>query len=134
MVINKRVSDKGNLPHPTKTELNILRILWNNGESTVREVHEALNKEESSGYTTALKMLQVMHQKGLVKRDDSQRAHVYGAAVSKTETQTTFLSDMVNRLFDGSTSQMVLQALGNSPKADKAQLEKIQALLSEIEG
>ncbi|MFT5139288.1 MAG: BlaI family penicillinase repressor [Lysobacterales bacterium] len=127
------VSKRGHLPQPTKTELNILRILWVNGECTVREVHEALNKEEASGYTTALKMLQVMHQKGLVRRDDSQRAHVYVASVSKVETQSTFLSDMVNRLFDGSTSQMVLQALGNSPKADEAQLEKIQALLSEIE-
>ena len=127
------VSDRGNLPQPTKTELNILRILWLNGQSTVREVHEALNEEETSGYTTALKMLQVMHHKGLVRRDDSQRAHVYSATESKMETQSTFVSDMVNRLFDGSTSQMVLQALGNSPKADEAQLEKIQALLSEIE-
>lgn len=127
------VSNRGNLPQPTKTELNILRILWSSGESTVREVHEALNEQEASGYTTALKMLQVMHQKGLVRRDDSQRAHVYSASVSKAETQTNFLSDMVNRLFDGSTSQMVLQALGNSPRADEAQLEKIQALLSEIE-
>ena len=128
------VSNRGNLPQPTKTELNILRILWVNGESTVREVHEALNEDESSGYTTALKMLQVMHHKGLVRRDDSQRAHVYGAAVSKLETQSNFLSDLVNRLFDGSTSQLVLQALGNSPKTDKEQLEKIQALLAEIEG
>ena len=128
------VSNRGNLPQPTKTELNILRILWVNGESTVREVHEALNEEESSGYTTALKMLQVMHHKGLVRRDDSQRAHVYGAAVSKLETQSNFLSDLVNRLFDGSTSQLVLQALGNSPKTDKEELEKIQALLTELEG
>jgi len=127
------VSDRGNLPQPTKTELNILRILWQSGQSTVREVHEALNEEETSGYTTALKMLQVMHHKGLVRRDDSQRAHVYSATESKIETQSTFVSDMVNRLFDGSTSQMVLQALGNSPKADEAQLEKIQALLSEME-
>ena len=127
------VSDSGNLPQPTKTELNILRILWVNGRSTVREVHEALNEEESSGYTTALKMLQVMHHKGLVKRDDSQRAHVYSATVSKRETQSSFLSDLVTRLFDGSTSQLVLQALGNSPQADQGQLEKIQALLSELE-
>ncbi|NND45753.1 MAG: BlaI/MecI/CopY family transcriptional regulator [Xanthomonadales bacterium] len=127
------VRDRGSLPQPTKTELNILRILWVNGESTVREVHEALNEEETSGYTTALKMLQVMHQKGLVKRDVSQRAHVYSAAVSKAETQSNFLSDMVNRLFDGSTSQLVLQALGNSPTADKLQMEKIEALLAEIE-
>ena len=127
------VSIRGNLPQPTKTELNILRILWSNGRCTVREVHEALNEEEPSGYTTALKMLQVMHQKGLVKRDVSQRAHVYSAAVSKSETQSSYLSDMVNRLFDGSTSQLVLQALGNSPTADKLQLEKIEALLTEFE-
>ncbi len=127
------VSDRGNLPQPTKTELNILRILWVNGQSTVREVHEALNQQETSGYTTALKMLQVMHHKGLVIRDDSQRAHVYSATISKRETQSNFLSDLVNRLFDGSTSQLVLQALGNSPRADQGQLDKIESLLSEIE-
>lgn len=121
------------MPQPTKTELNILRILWNHGQCTVREVHEALNQEESSGYTTALKMLQVMHQKGLVRRDDSNRAHVYSAAVSKEETQTSFVADIVNRLFDGSTSQLVMQAVGNSPSADKEQLARIEALLTEIE-
>ena len=127
------VGKKRDLPQPTKTELNILNILWSHGQCTVREVHEALNEQETSGYTTALKMLQVMHQKGLVRRDDSQRAHVYSAALSKEETQTTFVSDMVNRLFDGSTSQLVMQALGNSPKADAEQLARIEALLSEIE-
>lgn len=127
------VSIRGNLPQPTKTELNILRILWSSGQCTVREVHEALNEEEPSGYTTALKMLQVMHQKGLVKRDVSQRAHVYSAAISKSETQSSYLSDMVNRVFDGSTSQLVLQALGNSPIANKSQLDKIEALLTELE-
>ena len=126
-------SNSNNLPRPTRTELNILGILWDRGDCTVREVHEALNEQEHSGYTTALKMLQVMHQKGLVERDDSNRAHVYRAVVSKAETQTSFLSDLTNRLFDGSTAQLVLQALGNSPKADQAQLDKIQALLSEIE-
>ena len=127
------VSTGGGLPQPTKTELNILRILWNNGDSTVRDVHEALNEDEPSGYTTALKMLQVMHQKGLVLRDDAQRAHVYRAAISKAEAQKNFLSDIVDRLFDGSTSQLVLQALGNSPRADEAQLARIEQLLSEIE-
>ncbi len=123
----------GEIPQPTKTELNILRILWREGASTVRDVHEALNREEPSGYTTALKMLQVMHQKGLVSRDDSQRAHVYSAAVSKEETQTSFVNDIVNRLFDGSTSELVMQALGSSPSADREQLARIEALLSEIE-
>lgn len=126
---------KGNesLPQPTRTELNILRILWDNGPSTVREVHEALNETEQSGYTTALKMLQVMHQKGLVERDDQQRAHVYSAAMTKEATQSGFLQDLADRLFDGSTSQLVLQALGNSPEADPEQLEQIRQLLQKME-
>jgi predicted transcriptional regulator len=95
-------------------------------------VHEALNEVEHSGYTTALKMLQVMHQKGLVNRNDSQRAHVYVAAVSKENTRSEFLSDLVDRLFDGSTSQLMLQALGNTPQADPEQMEKIRKLISEI--
>ena len=121
------------LPQPTKTELNILRILWRKGDCTVRDVHEALNEDETSGYTTALKMLQVMHQKGLVLRDVSQRALVYRAAVSKAEAQRNFVSDIVDRLFDGSTAQLVMQALGDSRKADQAQLAQIEALLAEIE-
>ena len=120
-------------PQPTRTELNILQILWDKGPSTVRDVHEALNESESSGYTTALKMLQVMHQKGLVERDDQQRAHVYSAAMSKEATQSGFLTDLVDRLFDGSTSQLVLQALGNAPQADPEQLKMIRDLLSKME-
>ena len=127
------VSERGSLPQPTRTELNILRILWSKGQGTVREVHEALNEVEHSGYTTALKMLQVMHQKGLVRRDDSSRAHVYSAVVSKEDTQSSFIADLKNRLFDGSTSQLVLQALGNSGQADQEQLEKIRALIEEME-
>ena len=127
------VSERGNLPQPTRTELNILRILWSKGQGTVREVHEALNEVENSGYTTALKMLQVMHQKGLVRRDDSSRAHVYSAVVTKEDTQRNFITDLRNRLFDGSTSQLVLQALGNSEQPDKEQLEKIRALIEEME-
>ena len=99
-------SERGNTPRPTRTELNILRILWSKGQGTVRDVHEALNEVESenSGYTTALKMLQVMHHKGLVHRDDSMRAHVYYAVTSKEDTQSSFLADLKIRLFDGSTS------------------------------
>jgi len=124
---------RGNLPRPTRTELNILRILWAKGQGTVRDVHEALNEVESSGYTTALKMLQIMHQKGLVRRDDSSRAHIYSAVMTKEDTQTDFLVDLRNRLFDGSTSQLVLQALGNAPEADQEQLDKIRALIEEME-
>ena len=125
---------RGNLPRPTRTELNILRILWARGQGTVRDVHEALNEVESSGYTTALKMLQIMHQKGLVRRDDSSRAHIYSTVMNKQDTQTDFLVDLRNRLFDGSTSQLVLQALGNVPEANQEQLDKIRALIEEMEG
>ncbi len=121
------------MPRPTATELNILRILWRSGPCTVRQVHEALNREEPSGYTTALKMLQVMHQKGLVKRDDSQRAHVYFAAVSKANTQKQFLNELLYKLFDGSTSQLVLQALGNSPEANADELNRIRELIKELD-
>jgi predicted transcriptional regulator len=126
------VTNNEGIPQPTRTELNILGILWDKGPSTVRDVHEALNEVEHSGYTTALKMLQVMHQKGLVNRNDSQRAHVYVAAVSKENTRSEFLSDLVDRLFDGSTSELMLQALGNTPQADPEQMEKIRKLISEI--
>ena len=127
-------TERGDFPQPTRTELNILNILWDKGPSTVREVHEALNLVEPSGYTTALKMLQVMHQKGQVVRDDSERAHVYKAAVSKDQTQKMFLADLAERLFDGSTSRLVLQALGNAPKADSKEMERIRTLLSELDG
>lgn len=119
-------------PRPTATELSILRILWDQDACTVREVHEAMNEIEPSGYTTALKMLQVMHQKGLVERDDSQRAHVYRAAVSKDQTQSQFLNDIVHRLFDGSTSQLVLQALGNGGQPDQEELADIRRMIDDL--
>ena len=121
------------IPKPTAAELNILRVLWSLGPSTVRSVHEVLNAVEPSGYTTALKMLQVMHQKGLVVRNASQRAHVYSAAASKLHTQREFLDDLVLKLFDGSTSEMVLEALGNAPRADSKEMEKIRDLIRELE-
>ena len=99
----------------------------------MRCVHDELNKVEPSGYTTALKMLQVMHQKGLVARDASQRAHVYRAVASKAETQHQFLDDLVSRLFDGSTSALVLQALGNSPEAKVEELDKVRELLKDLQ-
>ena len=129
-----KANQKDEMSQPTRTELNILNILWNKGPCTVRDVHEALNESEMSGYTTALKMLQVMHQKGQVKRDDSERAHVYSAAVSKDQTQKMFLADLADRLFDGSTSRLVLQALGNSPQASSEEIERIRELLSRIDG
>lgn len=126
--------DKRSAPQPTRTELNILNVLWDKGPSTVREVHEALTAVDASGYTTALKMLQVMHQKGLVNRDDSQRAHVYMAAISKDQTRNEFLQDLADRLFDGSTSQLVLQALGSDAETGDEELNRIRKLIEEAEG
>ncbi|HKX54632.1 MAG TPA: BlaI/MecI/CopY family transcriptional regulator [Xanthomonadales bacterium] len=127
-------SPREDFSQPTRTELNILNILWDKGPCTVRDVHEAMNLAEASGYTTALKMLQVMHQKGQVIRDDSQRAHVYAAAQTKESMQNIFLADLANRLFDGSTSRLVLQALGNSTAASGDDMREIRELLSRLEG
>ncbi|MEO5560148.1 MAG: BlaI/MecI/CopY family transcriptional regulator [Dokdonella sp.] len=128
------MSKTENLPKPTEAELGILNFLWERGSSTVREVHEALYREEGAGYTTALKLLQIMYAKGLVVRDDSERAHVFRAAVSKERTQKRFLLDIVTRVFDGSSSQLVLQALGGRPKATREEVEEIRALLDKLDG
>lgn len=128
------ISPRENSPQPTRTELSILNILWEKGPSTVRAVHEAMNVSDVSGYTTALKMLQVMHQKGQVIRDDSQRAHVYAAAQSKESMQNIFLTDLAARLFDGSTSRLVLQALGSTPSASGEDMQEIRNLLSRLDG
>ena len=120
-------------PWPTDVELGILQVLWTRGPCTVREVHETLYANEGAGYTTALKMLQIMHNKGLVERDDSQRAHVYRAAINKQRTQKRYLADIVQRLFDGSPSELVLHALGNHPGASREELREIRALLNKIE-
>ena len=120
-------------PWPTAAELDILRVLWERGPVTVRDVHEALYGDDGASYTTSLKLLQIMHAKGLVERDDSQRAHVYRAAINRRHTQKRYLADMARRLFNGSTSQMVLHALGSHPSASRAELEEIRKLLNKIE-
>ena len=121
------------IPRPTAAELAILNIIWRRGPCTVREVHEVLSRRESTGYTTALKLLQVMHAKGLVHRDDSQRAHVYAPAMSKDYTQTQFVADMVKRVFDGSPSQLAMHALGSSKGATREEVAKIRELLDRLE-
>jgi predicted transcriptional regulator len=125
-------ASSGNLPRPTEAELEILNVLWARKACTVREVHEALYRHEGGGYTTALKLLQVMHAKGLVDRDDAQRAHVYRAAVSKERTQKRFLREMVQRVFDGSSSQLVLRALG-SQHSSHEELREIRDLLDRLD-
>jgi BlaI family transcriptional regulator, penicillinase repressor len=115
---------------PTESELEILQILWTKGIATVREVHEELTKTKEAGYTTTLKLMQIMHEKGLVKRDDSMRTHIYQPAVNKERTQKHLLSKMIDTLFGGSPTQLVIQALGDDKHtASPEELEKIQLLL-----
>ena len=115
---------------PTESELEILQILWTKGIATVREVHEELTKTKEAGYTTTLKLMQIMHEKGLVKRDDSMRTHIYQPAVNKERTQRHLLSKMIDTLFGGSPTQLVIQALGDGEhKASAEEIQKIQALL-----
>lgn len=117
---------------PTDAELEILQVLWEHGACTVRDVHEVLNRRSGTGYTTALKQLQIMYDKGLVARDESQRAHVYQAAVTKERTQKRFMSDLLRRVFDGSPSRLVLQALGDH-QASRAELQEIRSLLDRLD-
>lgn len=119
---------------PTRAELVILRVLWAAGPSTVRQVHDAMPGDNASGYTTILKLLQIMHRKKLVTRDDSRRAHVYQPVYSKQQVQEDLTSDLIARAFDGSPSQLVLQALGGSRDASKEDLRAIRSLLNELEG
>lgn len=116
---------------PTESELEILQVLWVKGLATVREVHEELIKSKDIGYTTTLKLMQIMHEKGLVKRDESMRTHIYQSSVNKEKTQKHLLSKMIDSLFGGSSTQLVLQALGEH-KASNEELEQIQALLNNL--
>ncbi len=116
---------------PTESELEILQVLWERGLASVREVHEELSKTKEAGYTTTLKLMQIMNEKGLVKRDDSIKTHIYQPAVSKEKTQKHLLGKMINTLFGGSTTELVIQALGNH-KASADELEEIQKLLTEM--
>ena len=120
---------------PTNAELAILSVLWRRGPSTVREVHEALHgsREAAVGYTTILKLLQIMTEKKLVKRDTRARTHVYAAAVSEATTRKDLLSDLVDRAFGGSSLALVLQALSTT-RATPAELEQIRRLLDERDG
>jgi predicted transcriptional regulator len=123
---------KKNLPRPTEAELAILRVLWDRGPCTVRDVQEALERERRTGYTTALKLLQIMTDKGLVRRDDRQRTHVFEAVLPAETTQRQLVRDLVDRAFGGSAQQLVMQAL-SAKKASKADLAEIRRLLDSLE-
>ena len=118
---------------PTDAELEILRVLWQRGPSTVREVHEILNAARPTGYTTVLKLMQIMSEKGLVQRNEEQRAHVYEASLAQEETQAQLLGDLLDRAFDGSATKLVMQVL-SSRRASAEELEQIRAVLNELEG
>lgn len=122
------------LPRPTETELEILRVLWQYGPSTVREVHNILNRERETevGYSTTLKMFQVMTQKGLVERDENVRPQVYSTRVPQEQTQKQLVKDLLNRAFGGSIRQMVMQALSDKEASDE-ELEQLEQLLSKFE-
>jgi BlaI family transcriptional regulator, penicillinase repressor len=116
---------------PTDAELAILNVLWSKGSATVREVHEALG-EADTGYTTVLKTMQIMTQKGLVSRDESERSHVYRAAVNQEPTQRRLLRDLIDRAFGGSAPTLAMRALSVAP-ASKEELAEVRALLDELE-
>jgi BlaI family transcriptional regulator, penicillinase repressor len=116
---------------PTESELEILRVLWERGEATVRDVHEVLSKTKDAGYTTTLKLMQIMHEKGMVKRDESNKTHKYIPLLSREKTQQQFVGKMIDTLFQGSSSQLVMQALGNH-KASKEELDEIQKLIDNL--
>jgi len=120
-------------PRPTPGELEILRVLWARGPSTVRDVQEALGPERAAGYTTVLKLLQIMTDKGLVVRDETARAHVYAARAAETQTQRALVRDLVDRAFGGSAAKLVVQALSGR-RASAEEIERIRRLLDEIEG
>jgi predicted transcriptional regulator len=123
---------KKTLPRPTDAELAILKVLWRRGPSTVREVFETLSEARGTGYTTVLKLMQIMAAKGLVKRDEGERAHRYEAALAEDETQRRLVGDLLQKAFDGSAKKLVLQAL-SSRRASAEELAEIRRMLDELE-
>lgn len=116
---------------PTEAELSLLNVLWKTGPATVRQIHEAVSQKQNTGYTTVLKILQIMHEKALVIRDESNRAHVYAAAYSESHTQSSLLKDLITKAFGGSTSQLVMRAIDDS--TSKKEIDDIRQMLSELE-
>ena len=118
---------------PTAGELAILHVLWTRGPSTVREVHEQLSAQKPTGYTTVLKLLQIMAEKDLVRRDEKKRAHIYRARIPREQTQAQIVGDLVDRVFGGSASRLVMQAL-SSKRASAKELAEIRRTLDDMEG
>lgn len=121
------------LPDPTAGELEILQVLWSRGASTVRDVCVVLSQNRSVGYTTVLKLLQIMHQKGLVQRDSTEKSHVYSSTLSEEETQQRLVGDLLQRAFGGSAIRLVMQAL-SARKATRDELSGVRQFLDDFEG
>ena len=119
-------------PVPSNTELEILHVLWNRGPSTVRQVFDVMRKERDVGYTTVLKIMQVMAAKKLVKRDESDRSHIYSPAVEEKSVKRRLVTDLLDRAFDGSAAGLVMHALSGK-KASREELDEIRRLLDEQE-
>ncbi|RZK26770.1 MAG: BlaI/MecI/CopY family transcriptional regulator [Flavobacterium sp.] len=116
---------------PTESELEILQILWEKGTCTVRDVHEVLEKTKDAGYTTTLKLMQIMHEKGLVERDTSAKTHIYKALINQQKTQQHLVNKMINNVFNGSAARLVMQALGNH-SASKEEIDSIKDYLDQL--
>lgn len=115
---------------PTEGEMEILQVLWQKGNATVREVHGALNKKDS-GYTTTLKLMQILHEKGMVERDTNQKTHIYKARVSQDKTEKHLVNKMIDSVFNGSAARLVMQALGNH-KASADEIDEIKKYLDSL--
>jgi predicted transcriptional regulator len=116
---------------PTAAELSLLNVLWQIGPATVRQIHDIVSEKQNTGYSTVLKILQIMHEKTLVVRDESNRAHVYSPANSEIQTQSSLLKDLVSKAFGGSTSKLVLRALDDTTSSEE--IADIRKLLNELE-
>lgn len=124
---------RGKTLRPTDRELTILRILWDSGPSTVRQVNEAMNEGGSTGYTTTLKLMQIMTDKGLLRRDDSQFKHIFKPALTEAKAQKQLVGDMLERAFAGSAEKLVMRAL-SAKKISAMELARIRKMLDEFEG
>jgi predicted transcriptional regulator len=119
--------------NPTSAELAILGVLWRRGPSTVREIHTECEGKNGTGYTSVLKLMQIMAEKGLVKRDEKERAHVYRAVLKKEDTQKQLVDDLLDRVFGGSGAKLAMRAL-STRKASKDEIAELRAMLDQMEG
>jgi BlaI family transcriptional regulator, penicillinase repressor len=117
---------------PTESEMEILQVIWDKGPSTVREVHEMLSRNKETGYTTTLKLMQIMFEKGLLRRNDSSKSHIYEVAVSQKSIQQQVVNKLINSMFKGSSAKLIMHALGNH-RASSEEIEAIKIYLKEIE-